>query len=202
MNDTQPTTSSADRKRLLQLARDALTANLMRLPPATLPVGDPLFSRCKGGLFVSLHRTGQLRGCIGTFSTHRPMGQAIQEMATSAAHDPRFVNDPVTREEVDELQIELSLLSPLQPTDRPRELIIGVHGIAIRRGQATGCFLPQVAVQMNWNAEQFLSACCQSKADLPPDAWKQTGTQVLLFTTEVFSEERAEERKERGTGSE
>ena len=160
----------------------------MGLPPPTLPVGDPLFSRI-GGVFVSLHHDHRLRGCIGTFSTHRQLGQAVQQMAISAAHDPRFVNDPVTREELDQLRIELSLLSPLQPTDRPSELIIGVHGIAIRRGQASGCFLPQVAVQMNWNAEQFLSACCQSKAALSPDAWKQADTQVLLFTAEVFSDD-------------
>ena len=90
--------------------------------------------------------------------------------------------------ELQEIDIEISVLSPLEKTDDPLSLELGKHGIYIKKGFAGGCFLPQVATETGWNKEQFLSQCCGGKAGLPPDAWKQADTEVFLFTAEVFGE--------------
>jgi uncharacterized protein (TIGR00296 family) len=102
--------------------------------------------------------------------------------------DPRFISDRVTLEELDAINVEISVLSPRQRTDDPLSIQIGVHGIVITRGTASGCFLPQVAVQNNWSPEQFLRECCVHKAGLSPDAWRESDTSVELFASEVFSE--------------
>jgi len=121
--------------------------------------------------------------------------EAVIEYARhSAIHDSRFL--PVTPSEVDQLTIEISVLSPLERTLDPGSLEVGKHGVYIKaKGngpERTACFLPQVAVEQHWNAEQFLSALCAHKCrpPLPPDAWKDpTKTEVYLFTAEVFSED-------------
>jgi AmmeMemoRadiSam system protein A len=105
----------------------------------------------------------------------------------AAARDPRFTLDPITPDELDELTVEISVLSPLEPTDEPEKLNVGEHGIYIVSGRRAGCFLPEVATQMGWSPEQFLSQCCASKAGLPGDAWRHPDTTVYLFTSEKFS---------------
>ncbi|RPJ38229.1 MAG: AMMECR1 domain-containing protein, partial [Planctomycetaceae bacterium] len=100
--------------------------------------------------------------------------------------DPRFLTNPITFSEVNKLEIEISVLSPLQRTDNPLNLELGTHGIYIKRGYACGCFLPQVADETGWSKEEFLSQCCSHKAGLAPDAWKDPKTEVYLFTAEVF----------------
>jgi len=113
--------------------------------------------------------------------------ELVAEMAkASATSDPRFFSDPITAEELDQLDIEISVLSPLQRTMDPLSLRLGVDGIYIKRGYATGCFLPQVATETGWSKEEFLSYCCSHKAGLPADAWKDPKTEVYLFTAEVF----------------
>jgi AmmeMemoRadiSam system protein A len=141
----------------------------------------------KRGCFVTLTNQGALRGCIGTFAARRPLAEAVVTMAAQAAKDPRFIYyRPVTAAELDELSIEVSVLSPLEPIEDPLTLKIGTHGIYIDRGGASGCFLPEVATDQGWNAEQFLSHCCSGKAGLPADAWRQADTQVYVFTSEKF----------------
>ena len=104
----------------------------------------------------------------------------------SATGDPRFFADPITADELEQLDIEISVLSPLLRTDQPLSLRLGVDGIYIKKGRASGCFLPQVATETGWTKEEFLSYCCSHKAGLAADAWKDPETEVSLFTAEVF----------------
>jgi AmmeMemoRadiSam system protein A len=136
---------------------------------------------------VTLKNKGRLRGCIGQFTAQKPLIELVVEMAkASATSDPRFFANPITPREIDELDIEISVLSPLQPTDDPLSLRLGVDGIYIRKGRASGCFLPQVATETGWSKEEFLSYCCAHKAGLAADAWRQPETEAYLFTAEVF----------------
>jgi AmmeMemoRadiSam system protein A len=113
--------------------------------------------------------------------------ELVVEMAkASTTGDPRFFDDPLTAGEMKDLDVEISVLSPLQRTDNPLSLRLGVDGIYIKRGWASGCFLPQVATETGWSKEEFLSYCCAHKAGIAPDAWKKPGTEVYLFTAEVF----------------
>ena len=104
----------------------------------------------------------------------------------SATGDPRFFADPVTAGELEQLDIEISVLSPLRRTSEPLSLRLGADGIYIKKGGASGCFLPQVAEEAGWGKEEFLSYCCAHKAGLPADAWKEADTEVYLFTADVF----------------
>jgi len=111
--------------------------------------------------------------------------ELIAEMAkASATSDPRFFADPITAGELDQLDVEISVLSPLKRTDEPLSLRLGIDGIYIKRG--SGCFLPQVATETGWSKEEFLSYCCAHKAGLAPDAWREPETEVYLFTADVF----------------
>jgi AmmeMemoRadiSam system protein A len=129
----------------------------------------------------------ELRGCIGQFTSEQPLIALVAEMAqASATSDPRFRSHPITSRELPALDVEISVLSPLAKTKDPLSLRLGVDGIYIRRGHASGCFLPQVATETNWTKEEFLSYCCSHKAGLSPDAWQDPATEVYLFTAEVF----------------
>ncbi len=142
----------------------------------------------KRGCFVTLKTGGRLRGCIGRFEATRPLRELIPQMAIAAAReDPRFVRDRLTRDELEDVTVEISVLSPLRKTDDPLSIELGVHGIYIKKGFASGCFLPQVATETGWSKEEFLSNCASHKAGLAPDAWKDPDTEVLLFTADVFS---------------
>jgi uncharacterized protein len=140
------------------------------------------------GCFVTLTNHGRLRGCIGTFQPRGPLAAMIVEMARAAARDPRFVYNPITIPELNQLTIEVSVLSPLEATSDPLSLEVGRHGIYIVRAGRSGCFLPEVATDQGWDARKFLDECCTGKAGLPPEAWKQPGTKVYLFTSEKFEE--------------
>jgi AmmeMemoRadiSam system protein A len=105
---------------------------------------------------------------------------------SASTGDPRFRANPITSDELKELDIEISVLSELELTDEPMSLRLGVDGIYIKRGMASGCFLPQVAEETGWSKEEFLSYCCAHKAGLRPDAWKEKDTEVYLFTAEIF----------------
>ena len=177
-----------DRARLLELARASVKHTVAGGP--AVPLGP-----CQGvlaeqrGCFVTLTNQEALRGCIGTFTPRRPLGESVVEMAASAAKDPRFIYyRPITPDELSDLTVAISVLSPLEPIDDPLSLEIGTHGIYIVSGRGGGCFLPEVATDQDWNAEQFLTQCCTGKAGLAPDAWRDSETQVYVFTSEKFSE--------------
>jgi AmmeMemoRadiSam system protein A len=182
MNNTQKQT-------LLKVARDTVKAVIAGGALPKPKSGDPeLNAPC--GCFVTLKNRGQLRGCIGQFTSDRPLIELVVEMAkASVTGDPRFFADPITADELEHLDVEISVLSPLRKTDDPLSLRLGVDGIYIKRGCASGCFLPQVASETGWSKKEFLSYCCAHKAGLPADAWKDPETEVYLFTAEVFGAE-------------
>ncbi|NLX06977.1 MAG: AmmeMemoRadiSam system protein A [Phycisphaerae bacterium] len=180
--------SDEQKRTLLALARRVVNAEVAGTDPAPAePPGDPVLN-LPCGCFVTLHVAGQLRGCIGTFQANAPLHRTVAEMAQAALADPRFTHQRLRTVELDELDIEISVLSPLEKTDDPMSLELGKHGIYIRRGYRTGCFLPQVATETGWDREQYLSYCCSHKAGLAAGAWKDRDTEVYLFTAEVFSE--------------
>jgi AmmeMemoRadiSam system protein A len=178
--------NEAQRQTLLRIARDAVEAAVGGTPPAKHQPDDPaLHALC--GCFVTLKNRARLRGCIGQFISDRPLAELVAEMArASATGDPRFFANRITARELSELDIEISVLSALERTQDPLSLQLGTHGIYITRGGVSGCFLPQVATETGWTAEEFLSFCCSHKAGLPADAWKDPETEVYLFTAEVF----------------
>jgi AmmeMemoRadiSam system protein A len=137
-------------------------------------------------VFVTLHRAGQLRGCIGTTTAERPLYRAVQEMVIAAAtRDPRF--PPVGAGEIAELEIEISVLGPVIAIDGPDNIEIGRDGLVIEGRGRRGLLLPQVASEAGWNVEQFLDRTCQ-KAGLPSDAWREPDVTISTFSTQVFNE--------------
>jgi len=178
--------NEAQKTQLLKIARDTVEAVVCGWPAPKPQSDDPaLNALC--GCFVTLKNRGQLRGCIGQFTSEKPLIQLVVDMAkASARSDPRFLGNPITPGELNRLEIEISVLSPLERTDDPLSLELGTHGIYIKRGYASGCFLPQVAEETGWSKEEFLSYCCSHKAGLPADAWQDPRTEVYLFTAEIF----------------
>lgn len=143
--------------------------------------------RAHAGVFVTLHKARRLRGCMGTLDDMLPLASAVRHAAICAAlHDPRF--PPVASGELPDLEIEVSILGPPRPMKNLDDLELGVHGVIVQRGPDRGLFLPQVAVEHHFDRETLLSRCCSEKAGLPADAWRQPGTQILLFTAEVARE--------------
>lgn len=170
---------------LFELARAAIHAHLQAQAPPPLPP-DPHTSAPRG-VFVTLRRRGELRGCIGHASARLPLAEAVRELAVAAAfHDRRF--EPVTADEVAELELELTVLSEPEPAQR-EQIEVGLHGLLVRRGTRSGLLLPQVAVEQAWDRETFLRATCR-KAGLPPEAWRDPETHVLWFTGQAYSETR------------
>lgn len=175
------------KRALLAVARKVIEAAVRREAVGGFESEDPLFNEQRG-CFVTIHNHGNLRGCIGNFQPDAGLLQTIREMAIAATQDYRFTANPIIPTELNEIDVEISVLSPLTKTDDPLSLELGKHGIYIKRGHAGGCFLPQVATETGWSKEEFLGNCCAGKAGMAPDAWKQPDTDVLLFTAEVFGE--------------
>jgi AmmeMemoRadiSam system protein A len=177
--------SQPDKEFLLKLARTGIRVHLQgeTLPPLKNPAPHLCEPR---GVFVSLHRQGQLRGCIGYLEAVKPLVQAVPEMAAAAAfHDPRF--RPLGAEELADLEIEISVLTPMRRIDKVQEIQVGKHGLYIVRGSSRGLLLPQVATEYKWDRTAFLEHTC-GKAGLPPDAWQDAATQIHVFTAEIFSD--------------
>ena len=179
--------SNYDKNALLQNARRSLVETIVhgrRWKPDT-PTGILAERR---GAFVTLHLRGKLRGCVGQVETHQSLAETVARCAISAAReDDRF--NPVQPDEVAQLTIEISVLSPPKLIT-PNEIQIGMHGLIVECGRFRGLLLPQVATERKWTAEKFLSETCV-KAGLPSDAWKSGETQIFGFTAEVFSEHEA-----------
>ncbi len=176
-------TADDDRRLLLRVAREAIAAHVegRDAAPASLTgaLGVP------GGAFVTLHARGELRGCIGHVDANEPIGGVIARCAIAAcSEDPRF--PPVSAGELADLEIELSLLGPLEPISGPSEIEIGRHGLVVERGWRRGLLLPQVAVEWKWDAETFLAHTCH-KAGLPKTAWRE-GARLWRFEAEIFGE--------------
>jgi uncharacterized protein len=140
----------------------------------------------KRGAFVTLKKRGHLRGCIGYIKAVKPLWETVQEMAVAAAfHDPRFPS--LKPEELKDLSLEISVLSPLQRVKDVNEIEVGKHGLYIVRGYNSGLLLPQVAVEYCWDRETFLRETC-FKAGLPPQAWKDKETEIYSFSADYFGD--------------
>lgn len=176
--------SEADRKSILELARQAVVEAVgSRRLLEEIPKTELFERRC--GVFVTLHRSGRLRGCIGVIEGKERLGESLVHCAASAAlEDPRF--SPMQREELADLGLEVSLLSPIQEI-QPEEIEIGKHGLLVQQGVHRGLLLPQVAVEHHLEREQFLRETCY-KAGLAAEAWKAPDTRIYGFTCEIVRE--------------
>jgi len=174
------------RKRLLKIARKSIEDYLGKNRKIKPDERDPLLLSASG-VFVTLHKDGDLRGCIGRLSADKPLYLGVCEMAVEAAvGDPRFA--PVNLEELEKIEIEISVLSPMTRVYSADEIKLGAHGVLVKQGFSSGVFLPQVAGEAGWSKEEFLSQLCSHKAGLEPDAWKDKTTELYIFTAEIFSE--------------
>jgi len=183
--ETEMSISEADKTRLLQLARDSIRAHLKGEGIPSLEGASPLLCE-RRGVFVTLHHRGRLRGCIGYLEAVKPLGQAVVEMAAAAAfHDPRFL--PLREEELADLDVEISVLTPMQRLERVENIEVGKHGLYLENGPHRGLLLPQVAVEYRWDRTTFLEQTCQ-KAGLPPNAWKDPDTRIYVFYADIFSD--------------
>ena len=164
------TLSEVDKKGLLAVAREAVVGIIESGQRKKLvPPSGPLHSLC--GAFVSLYVKGKLRGCIGTFSEEEPLYKNVQKMAVSAATtDTRFT--PIDSSELDLMKIEISVLTPRIRIQNISEIIVGQHGIYMKKGSNRGTLLPQVAVNQKWSRDEFLRNCSKYKAGIGWDGWK------------------------------
>ena len=176
-------TSEADRQLLLDVARRALTAHVTGAPMTDVESNEVLLR--PSGAFVTLHRRGRLRGCVGQLPGRDALAEVVAHCARAAAlHDSRF--DPVVLAELSEIEIELSVLSALEDVTL-ESIEPGKHGLVVSQGRERGVLLPQVAAEFRWQAQRFLEETCV-KAGLERDAWKSAATRLQAFTAEVFSE--------------
>jgi AmmeMemoRadiSam system protein B/AmmeMemoRadiSam system protein A len=178
------TLSAEEKAQLLRLARSAVAEFVARGVVIEDRTGNANFLAPRG-VFVTLKKRGDLRGCIGFIAAVAPLGQAVIQAAVYAAtQDPRF--PPVTTDEVPGLEFEISVLTPPKDIANPDLVRVGQHGIIISREGRTGVLLPQVPVENGWDRETFLGEGCL-KAGLPPDAWKK-GAKIQVFEAIVFHE--------------
>lgn len=172
-----------ERRTLLVIARRSIEAALQGIAEVpALAAGAPV---SYGGVFVSLHDAGGLRGCIGSLEGTLPLGAAVWETARKAAmRDPRF--EPLTVHELPRIRLEISVLGALEPA--PAEsVVVGTHGVWLVHGRRSALLLPQVATEFGWGRDRFLDAVCL-KAGLAPGTWRDPRVDLRRFTAEIFSE--------------
>jgi AmmeMemoRadiSam system protein B/AmmeMemoRadiSam system protein A len=174
--------SEQEKKELLRLAYSTVNLYIKENKlPEYKPNSSTISQNC--GAFVTLTKHGQLRGCIGFIEPVLPLHQAVMQASVYAAcRDSRF--PPVTRDELDDLKVEISVLTPLRKIDNPKGVTVGKHGLVIVKDGKKGLLLPQVAVENNWTRETYLERTCL-KAGLPKNAW-QSGAEIFVFEAIVF----------------
>ncbi len=170
----------------LGIARRSLIAVLEGKNAAEITTDIPPFLQEHRGCFVTLRSvSGRLRGCVGTFDTTEHLLGTLTAMAAAATRDSRFVDDPVTMEEVEDLVLSVRVLTPPEPLSDPLLLDVGNEGLYIlgKRDarEVRGCFLPEVAIEQGWDARELVSRCCADKMKLPRDTWKPP-TELQFFT--------------------
>jgi len=180
---------SEDEKRMLKdialtSIKDSLNGRGIAVANSSLfTLHSSLKQKC--GAFVSLHKHGRLRGCIGHFGEDVPLHEIVAEMARAAAfEDPRFM--PVTADELADIDIEISVLTPMRRIQSLDEFELHRHGIYIRKGYRSGTYLPQVADEVSWTKEEFVSHCAQDKAGIGWDGWKDAETELYVYEAIVF----------------
>ncbi len=182
--------SRDDKKVLLEIARTTMDSNIRK--GKIQEVDENSYSKSiqtHAGAFVSLHKDGKLRGCIGRFQPNKPLYELVRDLAISAStKDYRF--KPVESGELENIELEISVLTPLEKITDPEEIKLGEHGIYIKKGSSSGTFLPQVATQTGWNLEEFLGHCARDKARIGWDGWKEADLYIyesLIFTEKEYS---------------
>ncbi|MDI6777199.1 MAG: AmmeMemoRadiSam system protein B [Syntrophales bacterium] len=175
--------SEVEKEILLDIAKKTIECRLTGRDVPEFQVESARLQE-KKGVFVTLKKQGQLRGCIGYIEAVKPLYKTIEEMAIAAAfNDPRF--PPLKREEFEHLTIEISALTPLTEIKDINEIKVGVHGIHIVKGFYSGLLLPQVAVEHKWDRLTFLEETCH-KAGLPSQTWKDKDTKIYIFSADIF----------------
>ena len=177
--------NTQEKKKLIEIARasiiEAVTGTKQPAPEVT---EERLKENC--GAFVTIKKYDQLRGCIGYIIAVKPLHETVKDVARSAAiNDYRFT--PVSKEELDEIELEISALTPLKRIHNVKDIEVGKHGLYMKRGLNSGLLLPQVATEYNWDKETFLEHTCM-KAGLPTNAWEDPATEIYTFSADVFSE--------------
>jgi hypothetical protein len=177
---------SSAKKEALEIARKTLEEYLTNQRPTKIIPKSKVLKQ-KLGVFVTLKKDDQLRGCIGELEPNQPLAKLIQKTAIAAAtQDPRFF--PVSAEELEAIKIEISVLTPLKKISDWRQIQLGKQGVVIRQGSRGGVFLPQVAEETSWSLEEFLSELCEQKAGLPANCYQNPRTEIYTFEAEVFGE--------------
>lgn len=186
--DTDAELSEKDRETLMHIARTTIEHKVRGKQPPKFTVDSPILKE-KRGAFVTIHKQGQLRGCIGYIEAIKPLYLTIEEMAEAAAlRDHRF--PPVSSDELPALDLEISVLTPLKKINDVSEIQTGKHGIVLKRGYNQGVFLPQVATEQGWDRTTFLNQIC-FKAGIPdPNCWKDEDAEIYIFSAEVFEEKK------------
>lgn len=186
MSENQFKLTNQEKVQLLEIARNTInhyltTGKYLKINESDLT--KTMKSDC--GSFVTLHKDGALRGCIGRFVADEPLYAIVQKMAVAAAtEDHRFL--VVKKDEMDKIDLEISVLTPLQKIESIDEIEMGRHGIYIKKGFASGTFLPQVAIETGWTKEEFLGYCAKNKAGLGWDGWKDA--EIYIYEALVFGE--------------
>lgn len=181
----EPQLAQDEKQALLKLARDTIMQYVSDGTRPPLPEATGMMKESCGA-FVTIHQGGRLRGCIGNIVGRGPLVELVQEMAIAAAtQDPRF--HPLPKEDLSDIDIEISVLSPLRKITDVSEIEVGTHGILISKGYYSGVLLPQVATEQGWDRGTFLRNTCL-KAGLPTEAWKDPETAIEIFSAQVFGE--------------
>lgn len=175
--------SQEDKAKLLEIARQTISDLVTKKTAPRFSIQSPVLKELRG-VFVTIHKKGELRGCIGYIEPIKPLWEAVRDMAiASAVRDPRF--EPVTKDELPLLEIEISVLSPFKKISSIDEIEVGKHGLYIEKQGFSGLLLPQVATEYGWDKKTFLEHTCL-KAGLPSNAWK-SGAEIYTFEADVFS---------------
>jgi len=175
----------ADATNLLIIAREAIIHKINGDDYSPTPREEKALNE-RSGCFVTIKQAGKLRGCIGNFQSQQPLFKEVAIMAEAAAsHDPRF--QPMGIDELDNFNLEITVLSPLEKIDNTNQIEVGTHGIYIEKGIHRGVLLPQVATEYGWDKETFLRQTC-AKAGLIDDAWQQDDADIYIFSGEIIAE--------------
>lgn len=178
--------NSQQRKELLNLARNTIDLYIRKGKTLEAKTQDPTLKEVMG-VFVTLHKGEQLRGCIGNIIGSKPLYLGVRDMAiASSTQDSRF--PAVTVEELDDISIEISALSPLKKITNLDEIVLGTHGVLVKQGFRSGVYLPQVATETGWSKAEFMNSLCAHKAGIAADSWKKPECEIYIFSADVFGE--------------
>lgn len=177
--------TEAEKKTLINIVKKTIECKLAGKKVPEFNIDSEVLKEKKGA-FVTLKKNENLRGCIGYIEAIKPLYKTVAEMAIAAAfNDPRF--PPLKSNELKDVNLEISVLSPLKKIDDINEIEVGVHGLYITKGFHSGLLLPQVATEYKWDRLTFLEETCY-KAGLHPNAWKDKDTKIYIFSADVFKE--------------